>query len=218
MLRSLSLAVVGFATELLWAVENGHSWPQLAAFPSRRILLMREKATQAFQASQIHACRCGSSKSDRPDPDQAERDAHFVARAKAGRERKWEAGWRGSRLRRGGRNYEPFRRSRVPLKKGRVMLNDDPAGLTAPLNSKRPHRQTNALIYSVTRYAQAQRDLFRREVLANQQQAIDLTGRQRISGESVGREHLDALFEIGPVPDARIRQRDRAAIFWRFRL
>jgi hypothetical protein len=182
------------------------------------ILLVREKATQAFQASQIHACRSGSPKSDRPDPDQAEHDAHFVARAKSGRERKRKAGWQRHRLRRGGRNYERFRRSRAPLKNGCAMLNNDSSGLAAPPNSKRPHRQANALIYSVMRYAQAQRDLFRREVLTNQQQAIDLTGRQRISGESVGREHLDALFEIGPASDARIRQRDRAATFWRFRL
>jgi hypothetical protein len=76
------------------------------------------------------------------------------------------------------------------------MLDNDSSCLTASFNSEGPHGDAYALVNSVARYAQDACDLFGREVLTNQQQAIDLALRQPVSAETVGRRHLDAPFEI----------------------
>jgi hypothetical protein len=61
---------------------------------------------------------------------------------------------------------------------GAGMLRDHPRGLRAPLDAENPERLADALIDGVRRNPELDRDFLGAQMLVDEAQAVELTGRQ----------------------------------------
>jgi hypothetical protein len=198
----------------IWLPESEENWFRLTL----------EEPGETFEPGEIHARRKRCARRDQDDPEQPEADAHLIPgmtprceRQKQGRPERFRPllgfeirspdlpcaisvpnliadrpGW----VRLGGWNLNVRRLMYQPLI-WLVQASDDARRLGAPLDAQGLEREADALVDRVRRDFELGRNLFRRKVLVDEQQAVELA-----PGE-LGDSLRHVVFEVARIPGPR---------------